>query len=121
MNKYTNRFTIGLTDQDSQVYVKVRQGDTKAALLVSLTESGTPYELTSDASAVLAARKPTGTYLYESCEITENRIAVTLPSTFTATAGELRACFRITGSGEAAITTPEFTILVQAPAAPAQT
>ena len=47
-------------------------------------------------------------------------ITVTLPAELTASAGAIKACFRITGSREAAIPTPPFTIQIETPAAPAE-
>ena len=120
MNISVNRFSLDLNSQDSQVYVTVRQTDTAKGLSVMLTESGTPYIIAEGTTAVLAARKPDGAYIYESCTVEDNRIMAVLPSSFTAAAGKLLACIRLTGS-EAAITSPPFTIIVDEPAAPAQT
>lgn len=119
MNNSIHRFTLDLNEQDSQVYVTVRQGDTAKGLSVMLMESGTPYSITDGTAAVLAAQKPDGTYIYEACTVADNRLTVALPATFTAAAGKLKACFRLTG-GSAALTSPAFTIYVDAPAAPAQ-
>lgn len=117
MNNATYRFALDLDKQDSQVYVTVRQGDTAKKLSVMLKESGTPYSIADGTEAVLAARKPNGTYINAACTITEeNRIEIVLPATFTAAAGKLTACVKLTGSG-AALTSPPFTILVDEPAA----
>ena len=120
MNISYHRFSIDLCKQAVNEYVACRVGDTAIGLSVMLTESGTPYELTDDAEAVLAAKLPAGTYTYAAGVIDDNRITVTLPAELTASAGAIKACFRITGSSEAAITTPSFTILVETPAAPAE-
>lgn len=120
MNSSITRFTLDLQKQDSMEYVAVRKGDTKRGVCVMLTESGTPYSITAGTNAVLAAQKPDGAFIYESCTVEDNRITAVLPSSFTAAAGKLRACIRLTGS-EAAITSPPFTIIVDEPAAPAQT
>lgn len=120
MNNSVTRFTLDLCQRDSQVYVTVRKGDTAKELSATLMESGTPYSITAGTTAVLAAQKPDGAYIYESCTVEDNRIVAVLPSSFTAAAGKLRACIRLTGS-EAAITSPPFTIIVDEPAAPAQT
>lgn len=120
MNISYHRFSLDLNSQDSQAYVHVRKGDTAKGLSVMLVESGTPYSIAAGTDAVLAARKPDGTYIYESCVIGEdNRITATLPSEITSAAGYLQACLRLTG-GEAALVSPAFTICVEEPAAPAQ-
>ena len=117
MNNAIYRFSLDLDKQDSQVYVTVRQGDTAKKLSVLLKESGTPYSIADGTTAVLAAQNPNGTYISASCTITEeNRIEVVLPATFTATVGKLAACFKLTGDS-AALTSPPFTIFVDAPAA----
>ena len=118
MNASIQRINLDLLSQDSMEYVHVRQGDTAKAVSARITESGTPYELADDTAAVFAARMPDGTYTYAECEITDNRILVTLPAEITAAAGLITACLRITGAGEAALTTPPFSICVEAPAAP---
>ena len=116
MNNATARFALDLDRQDPQVYVTVRKTDTAKALSVMLRESGTPYSIAEGTEAVLAATKPDGSYISAACTITDNRITVVLPATFTADAGKLEACFKLTGSG-AALTSPAFTIFVEEPAA----
>lgn len=117
MNNSITRFTLDLNKQDSMEYVTVRQGDTAKGLSVTLMESGTPYSIAEGTAAVLAAQKPDGTYIYESCTVEDNRIMAVLPSSFTAAVGKLMACIRLTGES-AALTSPAFTILVDKPAAP---
>lgn len=119
MNNSTTHITLDLNKQDSMEYVTVRKGDTVRHLSVMLTESGTPYSIADGTTAVLAARKSNGTYIYEAGTITGNRIEVTIPATFTAEAGKLTTCIRLTGSS-AALTSPPFTIYVDEPAAPSQ-
>ena len=112
MNNSTYRFSLDLDKQDSQEYVTVRRGDTAKRLSVLITESGTPYIITDGTAAVLAARKPDGSYISAACEIVDNRIEVTLPAdTFTASVGRLTACFGLSG-GQAALSSPSFTIFV---------
>lgn len=120
MNASVKRIVLDLNRQDSMQYVYVRKGDTAKVIIARLAESGTPYELTADTEAVLAAKLPDGTYIYESASIVDNHIEVVLPITFTAAAGMLLACFRIVGD-EAALITPDFTICISDPAAPEET
>ena len=118
MNTSYYRFTLDLDKQDSQECVVVRQGDTAKGIAVLLSESGTPYGITEDVTAVLAAQKPDGTYIYANGTIDDNCISVVLPAAFTAVVGILDACIRLSGTN-AALATPPFTICVNAPAAPA--
>ena len=119
MNNPTQRFSLDLDKQDSQVYVTVRKDDDVKKLSVLLKEGGTPYSIADDTTAILAANKPDGTYISAACTISEdNRLEIVLDDTFTAAAGVLSACFKLTGGG-AALTSPGFTILVEAPAAAA--
>lgn len=111
MNNSTYRFSLDLDKQDSQEYVTVRRGDTEKHLSVLIKESGTPYIITDGTTAVLAARKPDGTYINADCAIVDNRIEVTLPDTFTANVGRLTACFGLSEGG-AALSSPSFTIFV---------
>lgn len=119
MNISVNRFSLDLNSQDSQVYVTVRQTDTAKGLSVMLTESGTPYIIAEGTTAVLAARKPDGTYISADCSINDNRIELTLPAQFTENAGRLAACFGLSGNDKA-LTSPPFTIFVDPPAAQAE-
>ena len=116
MNYNIQRFSLDLNSQDTQEYVIVRKGDTVKKLSVLLKESGTPYSITDGTEALLAAAKSDGTYMSESCTIEGNRLEVVLPAAFTAAVGKRSACFVLTGSG-AALTSPPFTIFVEAPAA----
>ncbi len=119
MTYSTTRIVLDLDKQDSMEYVTVRTGDTAKKLAVMLKESGTPYSIADGSAAVLAARKPDGTYIYGDCTITDDVIEIVLPATFTAAAGTLAACIHLTESG-AALASPMFAILVDDPAAPAQ-
>ena len=111
MNNSTYRFSLDLDKQDSQEYVTVRRGATAKGLSVMLKESGTPYSIAAGTTAVLAARKPDGSYINADCAIVDNRIEVTLPDTFTANVGRLTACFGLSEGG-AALSSPSFTIFV---------
>lgn len=119
MNINYQRFTLDLDKQDSMEYVTVRKEDTAKGIAVLLSESGTPYTIADDVSAVLAAQKSDGAYIYADGTIEDNCILVVLPASFTASVGKLNACIRLTDSS-AALTTPPFTIYVDTPAAPAQ-
>ena len=116
MNISYHRFSLDLNKQDSMEYVTVRRGDTAKGLSVMLTEGGTPYSITDGTAAVLAAKKSDGTYISENCTISDNRIEVVLPATFTEEAGILAACFGLS-EDEAALSSPPFTICVDEPAA----
>ena len=117
MNNSIYRFSLDLDSQDSQEYVTVRRGDTVKGLSVMLKESGTPYSITDDASAVLAAILSDGSYITEACTITEeNRLEVVLPPELTADTGKHAACF-ILSEGNAALASPGFTICVEPRAA----
>lgn len=119
MNKTTFRFTLDLHEQDSQVFVPVRKGDTADKLSAILTESGNPYKITSGVTAVLAATRPNGSNIYQNCTVNDNRIECDLPATFTQQAESLRCCF-ILEESTTRLFTPPFTISIENPAAPKQ-
>ena len=120
MNTSYHRLTLDLNAQDSMEYVPVRKGDTAKGLSVRFAGSGTPYAISEGTTAVLAARKPDGTYIYADCTVNSNTVTVTLPAALTAAAGMVPACIRMSGDG-AALISPTFIICVTEPAAPAQT
>lgn len=119
MNNSVFRFTLDLHKQDTQVFVPVRKGDTAFKLSTLITESGNPYEIADGASVVLAATCSDGSNKYGTATVTDNRIEIVLPAAFVAAADTLSCCFRIT-ENSAVLSTPPFTILVDEPAAPAQ-
>ena len=116
MNNSVHHITLDLDKQDSMEYVTVRQGDTAKSLSAMLTESGTPYSIADGAAVVLAARKSDGSYINQTCTVTDNVIEVVLPDSFTQNVGKLLCCFNISHEGKA-LTSPPFTIYVDAKAA----
>ncbi len=117
MNSTVFRFELDFDKQDSQVCMTARVGDTARSLSALLRESGTPYEIGDDTTVVIAAADSDGSYIYGDCTVTDNRIEFTLDSTFTASEDTLTCCFILT-EDSAALFSPPFTILVDAPAAP---
>ena len=120
MNASRQHIALDLNKPDSMVYVEARTGDTAVVVSAGLTAGSRSYEITDDVTAVLAVRKPNGSYIYAAATIEENRVEVALPATLTAAAGEYEACFHLAGTSSA-LSTPPFTISVKDPAAPEET
>ena len=112
MNASRQHIALDLNNQGSMEYVNVRQGDRAKVVSASLAVDGTPYELAQDVTAVLAARGPDGTCLYTEADLEGGRLTAILPAAFTAAAGIVSACFRLTGDNDVKLTTPDFMICV---------
>lgn len=109
-----------------QVCIVMKQGDTGRKICFTLSESGAEYVISQNCGAVLRAKKPDGSFLYNSCSIDYNNGVVIYDVTAQTTAAvgivecELRLYDRQTNKEDVtqviAITSPRFIIQVDAQA-----
>ena len=95
MNNVTYRVNLDLHERESQEIVNLIQGDTNYQIEIAFSEDGVPYNIPENSLVTLAAKKPDGTYLYNSCVIdTDRNLAVYTPPSVqtTAVVGTVRAC-----------------------------
>ena len=64
MNYSNYRASLDIHAAGSQAVLHAKQGDTKRQILVTLTEDGRPYLISSDCRAVFTAKKPDGSILF---------------------------------------------------------
>ncbi len=112
MNSSVFRISLDIHETNSQVALRVKKGDTARRIIIALTESGKPYRIAKDCSAVFTAKKADGNILFNSCTIDGNRIEYTLSPQSTAVSGEMPCEMRLYGADSALITSPRFVIFV---------
>lgn len=114
MNYSNYRASLDIHAAGSQAVLHAKQGDTKRQILVTLTEDGRPYLISSDCTAVFTAKKPDGSILFNDCAIEGNLISYTFTAQTTALAGRLDCEIRLYGADKGLITSPGFDIIVDA-------
>ena len=114
MNYSNYRASLDIHAAGSQAVLHAKQGDTKRQILVTLTEDGRPYLISSDCRAVFTAKKPDGSILFNDCAIEGNLISYTFTAQTTALAGRLDCEIRLYGADKGLITSPGFDIIVDA-------
>ena len=114
MNYSNYRASLDIHAAGSQAVLHAKQGDTKRQILVTLTEDGRPYLISSDCRAVFTAKKPDGSILFNDCAREGNLISYTFTAQTTALAGRLDCEIRLYGADKGLITSPGFDIIVDA-------
>lgn len=114
MNYSTYRASLDIHAAGSQAVLHAKQGDTKRRILVTLTEDGKPYLISSDCKAVFTAKKPDGNKIFNDCTIEGNIICYTFTEQTTVVSGRLDCEIRLYGADNALITSPSFDIIVDA-------
>ena len=72
--KASMSMSLDLWRPDIVKTVCVKQGDTGRCLEIHISEGHRPYELDPRSFVILAAEKPDGTILYDTCDIRENAV-----------------------------------------------
>ena len=113
--KYSHyRISLDIHSTQSQVSLPVKQGDTNRKVLISLCEGGKPYQIEDDCYAVFSARKPDGSTIENYCIIADNVIEYTFTEQNTAVGGMLNCEIKLYGGDSGLITSPRFTVIVDA-------
>ena len=113
MEYVTHRISLDVHETQSQVTLRVKRGDTKRKIYISLCEGSSPYEIAAGCTAALSAIKPDGNSILNNCEIKDNKIIYTFTGQTTPKAG-IFDCDIILKDGDGTqITAPHFTIIVE--------
>lgn len=112
MKLSTYRISLDIHKTASQNLIKVKKGDSGRKICVSLTETGKPYIITEDCTAVFRCKKPDGTVLFNSCNIENNIISCLITSQVVSSVGDVECEVTLYGSDKLQITSPNFVILV---------
>ena len=126
MNPSIYNVNLDIHKSTVQICLVMKQGDTGRRICFTLSESGAAYAISQNCGAVLRAKKPDGSFLYNSCSIDYNSgiVIYDVSAQTTAAVGivecELRIYDRQTGEEDiaqvAALTSPRFIIQVDAQA-----
>lgn len=108
------KFTLDIHETRVQQMVKVMRGDTKRVFEVLFSEKGDPYYIDHDCYAVFSAEKADGHKIYNDCYIEDGTIFYHLTPQTTTTAGLLKCEIKLYGGDGGLITSPRFTIFVDA-------
>ena len=115
MNFSTYRASLDIHAAGSQAVLHAKKGETKRRILITLTERGKPYLISSDCTAVFTATKPDGNIIYNDCAIDNNIICYNFTEQTTAAEGKLDCEIRLYGRENALIISPGFDLIVDAP------
>lgn len=114
MEYTTHRISLDIHSVKSQATLRVKQADTSRKLHVTLCEGGLPYHIASDCYANFSAHKPDGTYIHNVCQIVNNAIEYAFTEQTTAAVGAVECEITLYDSTGQRITSPHFTIIVEA-------
>lgn len=114
MNYSTYRASLDIHASGSQAVLHAKKGETKRRILITLTERGKPYLISSDCTAVFTATKPDGNIIYNGCAIDNNIICYNFTEQTTAAEGKLYCEIRLYGADNALIISPGFDLIVDA-------
>ena len=114
MNYSTYRASLDIHASGSQAVLHAKKGETKRRILITLTERGKPYLISSDCTAVFTATKPDGNIIYNDCAIDNNIICYNFTEQTTAAEGKLYCEIRLYGADNALIISPGFDLIVDA-------
>jgi len=112
MNESIIHIMLDLQATSALSTVILKKGDTSKKIIVTLSDGGFPYKI-ADVSAVLSAKKPDGTILYNACSIEDNKIVYDVTLQTTTAVGKMMCEVRLYGADNAVLTSARFQILVE--------
>lgn len=113
MNDSIIQIALDMQQTNGMVSVMMKRGDTARKIVIYLSDGGFPYEIAPGCYAVLMARKPDGSTLYNDCEISGNYILYDVSKQTTSAAGRMLCEVRLYGADNAVVTTAKFQIIVE--------
>lgn len=94
-----------------QAVVRAKRGTTAAALMITLSEGGIPYEIAEGCTATFKGVKPDGNKLYNPCEINGDIIRYIFTEQTSVLAGLVRCELKLFGADGEEMVTPCFDII----------
>lgn len=113
MNDVIYNVSLDMYETQAQCMLAVKKSDNGRHINFVLTEGGRPYVISEGCSAVLRAKKPGGTVLFNNCVIDGNVISYTLTNQTSAAAGIVDCELMLSGSDGKQITSPRFSLRVE--------
>lgn len=114
MNDVIKRFTLELQKTGSNEVVYAKGGDTGRKIVVSLTDGGRPYQISSDCYAVFTGKKSSGKILND-CTVENNAVVYTITPQNVAAAEKIPCEIRLYNKDNKVITSARFTMIVEQP------
>ena len=114
MNESYYRISLDIKSTQSQISLPIKQGDTSRGIYISLTDGGKPYVITDKCFAVFECTKSDGTEVGNNCYIENNRIVCPIGRQAVAVPGIVECEVSLYNSKGGIITTPRFTLIVDA-------
>lgn len=113
MNDVIYNVSLDMYETQAQCMLAVKKSDNGRRINFVLTEGGRPYAISEGCSAVLRAKKPGGTVLFNNCVIDGNVISYTLTNQTSAAVGIVDCELMLSGSDGKQITSPRFSLRVE--------
>lgn len=113
MNDVIYNVSLDMYETQTQCMLAVKKSDNGRRINFVLTEGGRPYAISEGCSAVLRAKKPGGTVLFNNCVIDGNVISYMLTNQTSAAAGIVDCELMLSGSDGKQITSPRFSLRVE--------
>ncbi len=113
MNYAEHKFSLDLQDTVTQEVLRVKKGDSRRRLCISLTNGCCPYRLSEDSYVVFTALKPDGNVVFHDCTVDNHVVVCDVPEQATAAPGLLKCEVQVYGDDFGLLTTARFTIIVE--------
>ena len=108
-----HKITLDVNKPASQATISVKKGDNARRLLVNLSESGSPYYISEDCYAVIAATKPDGYVIFNNCSIEDNVICYYFTPQTVAAVGLMNCEIILYGKRGLQLTSASFDIIIE--------
>ena len=105
--------SLDVQGRGMQITVPVKRGDSARCLRLRLTQSGRRYAMEEDCTAVLTARKPDDTVIYNQCIVEQGLALYRLTGQETNSPGAVRCELRLYDAGGKLLTSPAFCLMVE--------
>ena len=113
MRNSTFRITLDMYDTTSQEMLNIKKADTGRLIKITLSDNGKSYIIEEGCTAILRAKKPDGTVLYNHCVIENNVIMYQLTSQTSSCVGLVECEVTLYDKKANQITSPRFSMIVE--------
>lgn len=112
MNKTIFRLSLDIHEIYSQATISIKRFDTTGRLVITLMESGKPYQIEEGCYAVFTCVKKDGNILHNDCVIQNNTIIYDFSKTTTSTSEKMGCEIILYNEEGEVLISPRFTIIV---------
>lgn len=114
MGYFSHKIVLDMHSTISQASLHVKQGDTNWKICAILTENGKTYNIPEGSTAIFTGKKADNTDLYNACHIENNMVVYDFTEQTCASVGRVDCEIRLADAKAKIITSPSFTIIVDA-------